>query len=178
MVDATVASSEPVSEPSRVVPLASRRRGPNVGAWGAVAAAAVFAISTGTLGAQNAAMRGELRSDGSAMQAMVRSHFVHAQFASPEGKPVDAKVIYERHGRWYEILALGADPSWRVRVVRDGTAASDLSQRFTTRGDVGMVVLAGMGPVRSFELFDARGTLVGSVHPALAAEETALQTER
>ncbi len=154
-----------------VVDLAAHRRR-SVPAWAGYAAAAVFAISTGVLAQQNHVLSGAVHSDGLMLGAMVRSHFAHAQFSSPSGTPLEAKVIYERHGQWYDIVALDAQPSWRLAVVRDGSTVV-MPQSFTQRGNADVMTLRDMGRVRELQLRDANGTVIGRVRPAVAAEEAA-----
>jgi hypothetical protein len=173
MVDATLPSAASIPVP--LIPQARRlvrwpqlRFGFGLPAWGAAAATLALAVSTGVLADQNLAMRGALRSDGNAMLAMVQSHFVHAQFASPSGTPIEAKVIYERHGRWYEVLARGADPSWRLEMVRGNGQPVQLSQGFARRGEIGMLRIAGAGRIEELQLRDGSGKLMGSVRPVVA----------
>lgn len=139
-------------------------------AWWPIAVAAAFAVTTLGLLGQNVILRGALAGDGALFATMVDSHFDHAQFQAPGGVVLPAKAIYERHGKWYEILADGT-PAWHVVFVRpDGTrdpAASD----FARRGAASIVYLAPSTPVRAIDLEDASGHVVGSVHPIVRAEQ-------
>ena len=146
----------------------ARRQRPRT-AWWPLAVAAAFALTaTGLLG-QNVILRGALGTDGTLLATMVDSHFDHAQFQAPNGAGLPAKAVYERHGKWYEILADGT-PAWHVVFVRpDGTrdpAAAD----FARRGAASIVYLAPTTPVRTIQLEDASGHVIGSVRPTLLGE--------
>ena len=130
--------------------------------WPLAVAAACVLAALGLLG-QNVVMRDALGTDGTMLATMVDSHFDHAQFQSPAGAPVAAKAIYERHGKWYEIVADGA-PEWRVVFVRpDGTRDPAATSEFARRGAASIVLLTPHTPVRAIELEDASGRVVGSV---------------
>lgn len=160
LVDATLA------RPARA---AAPRRPPALAWISAVAAA--FVIATVGLTQQNLALRSDVRADGTMLDAMVRSHFAHAQFVAPGGTPIAAKVVYERHGRWYRVLAIGADARWRIALVRPGAAPALAPQRFTTRGDVGELTLDAPGALRELRLLAPDGSVAGTVRPAVAAED-------
>ena len=134
-----------------------------------LAVAAAFALTTLGLTGQSFLMHGELDKDGALLATMVNSHFEHEQFASPKGAAVAAKAIYERHGKWYQILADGA-PAWRVVFVRPDGTRDVAGERFARRGSASILVASPSTPVRTIELDDADGKLVGSVHPTLEAE--------
>jgi hypothetical protein len=139
-----------------------RRRPQQRTAWWPIAAA--FAVTAAGLLGQNAVMRGALGTDGTLLATMVDSHFVHAQFQGPNGVELPAKAIYERHGRWYEILADGT-PAWHVVFVRpDGTRDSS-AVGFARRGSASIVYLVPSGPVRAIDLEDVAGHVVGTVRP-------------
>ena len=78
---------------------------------------------------------------------MVDSHFVHAQFQAPGGAELPAKAIYERHGKWYEIVADGT-PAWRVVFVRPDGTRDPAGSDFARRGAASIVFLAPSTPVR------------------------------
>jgi hypothetical protein len=137
-------------------------------AW-AGAAAAAFALTSGSLAVQNVALRSNVTADGTVFVAMVHSHFSHVQFASPDGTPVDAKVVYERHGGWYEILATGIDPGTRVATVRAG-AVTDVPERFVVRGNALTLTLPALGAVDELRLLDAQGRLIARARPVLTAD--------
>lgn len=142
------------------------RRPQRRGAWWPPAAAAAFAIAAGGLLAQNVALHSALGNDGNLLATMVESHFDHAQFQAPSGTALQAKAIYERHGKWYEILAAGT-PAWRVVFVRPDGTRDPAEAGFARRGAAEVVYLAPATPVRSIDLEDAAGHVVGSVRPAL-----------
>lgn len=146
-----------------------RRQRPRTARW-PLAVAAAFAIAAAGLLGQNVVLRGALGTDGTLLATMVNSHFEHVQFKAPGGADLPAKAIYERHGNWYEILADGT-PAWHVVFVRpDGTrdpAASD----FIRRGSASIVYLAPRAPVRTIQLEDASGNVIGSARPTLAGEQ-------
>jgi hypothetical protein len=137
--------------------------------WWPLAVAAAFAIAAAGLLGQNAVMRGALSNDGTLIATMVDSHFDHTQFRAPGGAEIPAKVIYERHGKWYEILADGT-PDWRVFSVRPDGTREPAHTGFAHRGAASIAYFAPSMPVRSIELEDAAGHIVGSVRPALQAE--------
>jgi hypothetical protein len=135
-----------------------------------LAVAAAFALDSGLLLGQNVFMRGALDRDGTVLATLVDSHFDHAQFAAPSGAPLGAKAIYERHGKWFEILVDGT-PAWRVIFVRpDGSREPALSG-FAHRGAASVMIATPLGPVRSIQLEDAGGRIVGSVRPVLQREQ-------
>lgn len=136
------------------------------GAWWPMAAAAAFAIAAGGLLAQNVSLHTALGNDGNLLATMVDSHFDHAQFQAPGGAELQAKAIYERHGKWYEILAAGT-PAWHVVFVRPDGTRDPAEADFARRGAAEVIYLAPATPVKSINLEDAAGHVVGSVHPAL-----------
>lgn len=143
----------------------ARRAAPRFAAWGALAAAFVLAVTSAVLGAQNAALRADVASDGAVLGTLVRSHFLHAQFVAPSGAPIAAKVIYERGGAWYEILALGAGPGWQVTAIgRDGAPLA-VRAPFAARGETAVAFVRDAGPLRELRLSDPAGRLVGVVRP-------------
>jgi hypothetical protein len=135
-------------------------------AWWPVAVAAAFALAAAGLLGQNVILRGALTNDGTLLATMVDSHFDHAQFQAPGGAPLAAKAIYERHGKWYEVLADGT-PAWRVVLVHPDGTREPATADFARRGAASIVYLAPTAPVRSIDLEDAAGHVVGSVRPAL-----------
>jgi Putative zinc-finger len=137
--------------------------------WWSVAVAAAFALTAMGLLGQNVVMRGALSSDGAVLATMINSHFDHAQFQAPGGAEIGAKAIYERHGKWFEVLADGT-PAWHVVLVRpDGTRETP-PEDFARRGAASIVYLPQSLPVKTIELEDAGGRIVGSVHPVVQAE--------
>ena len=141
--------------------------------WGALAAAIVFAVTTALLGAQNASMQTALRGQRLVLGAMVRSHFAHAQFANAAGSPIEAKVVYERHGRWFSVLAVDPQAGENVALVgKDGTRILP-PQPLVARDGVASVMLRANGEVAQLQLLDARGDVVASVRPAVAAPDAA-----
>jgi hypothetical protein len=138
-------------------------------AWWPAAVAAAFAVTAAGLLGQNVVMHGALSSDGSLLATMVDSHFVHAQFQGPGGTELSAKAIYERHGRWYEILADGT-PAWHVVFVRPDGTRDPASVGFARRGSASIVYLVPSTPIRAIDLEDAAGHVVGTIRPILIAE--------
>jgi hypothetical protein len=147
-----------------------RRRPERRTAWWPVAAAAAFALTAMGLLGQNVALRGALGSDGALVATLVDSHFDHAQFQTPGGAALPAKAIYERHGKWFEILADGT-PAWHVVFVRPDGSRDRARAEFARRGAASLVYSAQSAPVRSIDLEDASGHVVGSVRPAVQAEQ-------
>ncbi len=165
----TVRVGEAESAVATLIDSTQVRRTTRRAAWWPAATAAAFALAALGLLGQNVVMRGALSTDGTLLATMVDSHFDHAQFQAPGGAPIAAKAIYERHGKWYEIVVDG-DPAWRVVFVRpDGTRDAATSE-FARRGAASIVYLAPATPVRSIELEDAAGKVVGSVHPIVQTE--------
>jgi hypothetical protein len=134
-----------------------------------VAVAAACAIAAGALAQQNLVLRAATDSDGVLLDRMVTSHFVHTQFAAPNGVELDAKAIYERHGAWYAIVSTG-DPRRQITLVRRDGTRERLPQRFTTRGAASLLSIDHPGDVRAIELDDAGGHAIGAVRPQLEAE--------
>jgi hypothetical protein len=135
-----------------------------------VAIAAAFAIASAGLLGQNLILHGALASDGNILATMVNSHFDHTQFQAPGGVEISAKAIYERHGKWYEILADGT-PAWHVVFVRPDGTRDPAGTEFARRGTASIVYLAPSTPVKSIDLEDAAGHVVGSVRPVVQAEQ-------
>ena len=133
-----------------------------------IAVAAAFALTALGLLGQNFVLHGALSTDGALLATLIDSHFDHAQFQAASGRDIAAKAIYERHGKWYEILAEGT-PAWHVVFVRPDGTRERAAAEFAQRGAASIVYLAPTTPVRSIELEDAAGRVVGSVKPALVA---------
>jgi len=153
-----------------LVDATQERRPQRRAAWWPTAVAAAFAIAAMGLLGQNVVMRGALSTDGTLLATLVDSHFVHAQFQAPGGAELPAKAIYERHGKWYEILADGTPP-WHVVFVRPDGTRDPAGADFSRRGAASIVYLAPATPVRTIDLEDATGQVVGSVHPVVQAEQ-------
>jgi hypothetical protein len=139
-------------------------------AWWPIAAAAAFAVTAAGLLGQNMILRDALGNDGSLLATMVDSHFDHAQFQAPGGVELPAKAIYERHGKWYEILADGR-PAWHVVFVRPDGIRDPAAAGFAPRGAASIVYLAPSTPVRAIDLEDSAGRVIGTVQPKLQAEQ-------
>lgn len=129
----------------------------------ALGLAATFALVAGGLGALDLQLSTALRDDGTLVRNMVASHFVHAQFHSPSGTELEAKVVYERHGRWYEVLATEIDASYRIAVISPAGSSVVRAERFAKRGDSYALALPSLGEVRGLELRDGTDRTVGSV---------------
>jgi hypothetical protein len=140
-----------------------------VNAWIA-AAAAVLVLASASLDAQNHALETSATADGALLGALVDSHFSHAQFTGPDGRPIAAKVLFERHGRWYAIVATNLATSARVEVVR-GAVVSEVDRRFVASGSAVTLTLPQLGRIDELRLRDAHGTLLGRVRPVLAAPD-------
>jgi hypothetical protein len=138
-------------------------------AWWPIAVAAAFALTTLGLLGQNVILHGAVSSDGTLLATMIDSHFDHAQFQAAGGREIAAKAIYERHGKWYEILADGT-PAWHVVFVRPDGTRDAATAGFAHRGAASIVYLAPSTPVRSIELEDTSGHVVGSVRPVFQAD--------
>ena len=135
-----------------------------------IAVAAAFAVAAAGLLAQNVSLHAAVGTDGALLATMVNSHFDHIQFQAPDGAALPAKAIYERHGKWYEILADGT-PAWHVVFVRPDGSRQAAGAEFERRGAASVVYVAQSQPVRAIELDDAGGRVVGSVRPQLQAEQ-------
>jgi hypothetical protein len=136
-------------------------------AW-PVAAAAAFALTSGLLLGQNLALQGALSTDGQALDALVASHFAHAQFATPAGTPLAAKVIYEQQGRWFQVVA-ERPADWHVTVVGADGVRRTLPARPAARGAVSLLFARTDAPVRTIEIEDAAGKTIGVLSGAGAA---------
>ena len=98
-----------------------RRARAGVCRGGRSAIAAAFALTSAVLFGQNVGLRGAVSNDGRVLEALVLSHFVHVPFSATTSVPVEAKVIYEQHGAWYQIVA-ERPADWHVAVTGvDGT---------------------------------------------------------
>ena len=107
-----------------------------------------------------------LDADGTVLAWFATSHFAHVQFQTPTGKTLDAKVVYERHGHWYAIIA-GGTPSWHAVVIAPDGTRRVLMQTFAPRGTASVLPIPDPPPMRTIELDDANGNIVGTVHPPL-----------
>jgi len=145
-----------------------RRREPRAARW-PFAVAAAFALAASGLLAQNVIMHGDLNADGTLFATLVNSHFDHTQFQAPNGTAIPAKAIYERHGKWYEILVDGA-PAWHVIAIDRAGTRTPVAATFAHRGAASIAYFDGAMPLRSIELDDANGHIVGSVHPVLETD--------
>jgi hypothetical protein len=134
------------------------------------AVAAAFAIAAAGLLGENLFLHGALDNDGTVLATMVNSHFDHEQFQTPQGAPLGAKAIYERHGKWYEIL-LDGTPSWHVVFVRPDGTRDPVPEAFARRGAASVVLAVPPAAVRTIELEDPDGHVVGTVKPVLAEKE-------
>ena len=101
--------------------------------------------------------------DGAAFHAMIDSHFNHTQFTTSTGAPLAAKVVYERHGRWFEVLAHGIDPATRVAVVR-AAGSTVVAPAFRQTGDVLTLALPAFSDAHELRLIDAHGAVIGHAH--------------
>jgi hypothetical protein len=147
---------------------AQQRRVRRLPAWPAAVAAA-FALTSAVLFGQNVGLRGAVSNDGRVLDALVLSHFVHVPFTATTAAPVAAKVIYEQHGAWYQIVA-ERPADWRVTVTAaDGTVRT-VAERPEARGTASYLSLSVVGPVRTIELDDANGQPFALAHPVLAAD--------
>ena len=145
----------------RASPLRAAMRGPRW-SWGAAAGAAAALIIV-LLGQRTFVLDAAIRSDDAQLARMVHSHFDHAQFVSPHGTPLSVKVIYDRAGTWYDIIATDAEPDWYV-------SAAQSTVPLVRRGVVSTVTLFEKAPLREIDLRDRGGRVVGSVRPRLSAE--------
>jgi hypothetical protein len=134
-----------------------------------VAVAAAFALTSAVLFGENVALRGSLASDGHVLDMLVLSHFVHVPFTATTAEPVDAKVIYEQHGRWYQIVA-ERPANWGVRVTRADGVVQKIAAKPETRGNASTLTLAALGPVRAIDLTDAAGRPIAHARPVLTAD--------
>ena len=147
---------------------AQRRRAWRLPSW-PVAVAAAFALTSAVLFGQNVALRGALASDGHMLDAIVLSHFVHVPFRAVTPEPVDAKVIYEQHGRWYQIVA-ERPADWSATVTRADGTVQKVDGKPEARGSASTLALAGLGPLRAIDLRDASGRLIAHANPVLSAD--------
>lgn len=86
-----------------------------------------------------------------AVQAMVNSHFAHAQFAPLEANAPKAKLIYARTGDWVYVVAETARPlSLRAETQQGEVALGTLH----VSGNAGELFLTQAPQVRTFTLVD------------------------
>lgn len=122
--------------------------------------ALVAASLIGFLTIRDATLESAVRDDGVFVHAMVASHFAHAAFLAPDGRTLDAKVVYDRHGRWYDVIA--TDATWRVAIVARGArTARVLDDRFSLRGAAAVLRIPTSEPLDALELRDAGGGAIG-----------------
>jgi hypothetical protein len=145
-----------------------QRRGPRLPAW-PVAVAAAFALTSAVLFSQNLALRGAVTSDGRVLDALVLSHFVHVPFTATTATPAAAKVIYEQHGQWYQIVA-ERPADWHVAVTGTDGVVHRITEQPQARGTASYLTLTAVGRVRSFELDDANGVAFARATPVLAVD--------
>lgn len=127
----------------------------------AFAVAAVLALAVGVLGALDIQQRHALHDDDVFLAAIVTSHFAHAQLQAIGGARVDAKVVYDRRGRWYEVIARGIDTSFRIAVTtRDGAAARERPERFVSRGQTSVLAIETPEAFAGLELRSPNGTAI------------------
>jgi hypothetical protein len=107
---------------------------------------------------------GALGNDGAMLATLVDSHFNHAQFQTPSGTPMAAKAIYDRHGKWYEVLTDGT-PAWHVVFIRSDGTRDPATVGFVRRGVASIIYRASTEPVKSINLEDPDGHVIGSVRP-------------
>lgn len=147
---------------SSPTPLRMRSRVPSVAA---LAVAAVLALAVGVLGTVDMFQRDALRSDGAFFTAMIASHFAHSQFQTVAGSPIDAKidakVVYDRRGHWYEVIARGIDASYRVAVVAGtGEPPHERAERFVARGETFALRIESTTMITALELRSRDGRVV------------------
>lgn len=153
---------------------ARRPRAPT--AWWPVAVAAAFALTSAALFGDDLALRGAVKADGGIFATLVNNHFDHTQFQTPGGKEIAAKAIYERHGKWFEILADGA-PAWHVVLIESDGIRRPVTTPFDRRGAASTVYVEPGTAVNRIDLEDEAGKLVGSARPALL-KDTAYERSR
>ena len=113
-----------------------------------------------------AGLHRDVDSDGELIDRLVSSHFAHVQFQTPAGAPIGAKVIYERNGAWYAVVATGA-PAWRAVIITTAGARISVPQPFARRGSGSVLTIDDPQPVRTIELDDAAGSVVATARPLL-----------
>lgn len=135
-----------------------------------LAVAAAFAMTSGIVLNQNFALRGALAADGRSYDALVHSHFMHVPFVSSDaGAPVAAKVIYERNGRWFQIVALRA-PDWHVTLIDANGKRQPIHESPEARGATSVLMLTPKMRVRGIELSDAGGKPIALAEPMLVSD--------
>ncbi len=147
---------------------AQQRRVRRLPSW-PIAVAAAFALTSAVLFGQNVALRGALASDGHMLDAIVLSHFVHVPFSAVTAEPVVAKVIYEQHGHWYQIVA-ERPADWSVTVTRADGTVQPIAAKPEARGSASTLSLAALGPLRAIDLHDAHGRIIAHARPALTPD--------
>jgi len=152
-VSTSGASYRPVALPARRAPALPV----------AVALAAALALAVGVLATVDVRQANALRSDETFFAAMIASHFAHAQFTSAANAPIDAKVVYDRRGSWYEVIARGIDPADRIAVAeRAGEPAQERPDRFIAHGDMATLSFMAPAPVARIELRAPDGRMLAS----------------
>ena len=120
---------------------------------GGVAAAAFVLGALPSLWFWNGAHEARAFNDGhaAALQAMVSSHFAHAQFTPLVSEAPSAKLIYARTGRWIFVVAR-TDRALTLRAFSGGAVAT-LGTLRTAQG-AGELFLPQGRVARQFSLFD------------------------
>ena len=130
-------------------------------ATGPLAAAAVLALAVGALGFLDVRQHDALRDDDTFLGALIASHFVHAQFRVIAGADIDAKVVYDRRGRWYEVIVRGIDDSYRIAVsVERDRSARVRPERCVSRGRTNVLAIETTTAFARFELRASDGRVV------------------
>jgi hypothetical protein len=61
-----------------------------------------------------------MRQDEQALAMLASAPFHHAQFMSPEKRPMNAKVLYGMHGDWYYVVVMHPKANMQVAYVHGG----------------------------------------------------------
>ena len=162
LFDALERSAGRTSTPKVLARRAIVSRPPAARWLAAVAAICVLAVGLTALVRAELQSRAAVLADAVMLRALVDSHFNHAQFVSPGGSLIPAKVVYERHGRWFEILAHDIDPQTRV-VAMSGGRQRVTGQVFAVHADMLVLLLPAIGPIDRLRLVDTRGRAIGQV---------------
>jgi hypothetical protein len=128
---------------------------------GAAAAVAALLLLAAGLSFQQHTLKAVLADRASFDRDLVTGHFAHVPFAANADQSVAAKLIYDRRGRWYRIVALDPQPGWRAELDGDAVHARALTGLIAN----GEVTFRPQGVVREAEIIAADGTVVATARP-------------
>jgi len=146
-----------------IAPLAARRAGRSVFGvpLAVLAAVAALLLLAAGLSFQQHTLTAVLADRAAFDRDLVTGHFAHVPFAARSGQTIAAKLIYDRTGRWYRVVALDPQPGWRAEL--DGDAAH--ARALTGLIGNGEAAFRPAGTVHEAEITAADGSIVATARP-------------